>query len=58
MTHYVCEGDCHGVSENPGVCQTEGCLNYQKPLSECHCEDGKHEIPAMETEEENQSIEI
>lgn len=41
--HYICTGGCGGVSDKPGVCQTEGCADYQKPLRECHCEDGLHE---------------
>ena len=40
--HYICTGGCEGVSAKPGVCQAEGCPDYQKPLKECNCEDGLH----------------
>ena len=40
--HYICTGGCKGVSDKPGVCQAEGCPDYQKPLKECNCEDGLH----------------
>jgi len=42
MTHYICTGGCGGVSENPGVCQTEDCPKHEQPLDECNCEDNKH----------------
>lgn len=40
--HYVCDGNCGGVSDVPGVCQTPSCPRYDQPLRECECEDGKH----------------
>lgn len=30
------------MSGIPGVCQTEGCPNYDKPLKGCSCPDGEH----------------
>ncbi|MDO8514799.1 MAG: hypothetical protein Q7S50_04610 [bacterium] len=43
MKHYICTGGCEGVSEKPGDCQALACPKYGKPLSECNCENGKHE---------------
>ena len=40
--HYICTGGCRGISDTPGVCQTEGCPKYGQPLEECGCENGKH----------------
>ncbi len=42
MKHYICTGTCHGESNTPGVCQTEGCNKFHQPLSECACQDGSH----------------
>jgi len=42
MKHYICTGGCAGVSGVPGTCQAIACPKYQKPLTECGCEDGKH----------------
>lgn len=42
MKHYICTGECAGVSEKPGVCQSQTCSKHGVPLSECECEDGKH----------------
>lgn len=42
MEHYVCEA-CGGVSDMPGVCQTEGCEKQGSPLKPCDCGDkGMH----------------
>lgn len=41
MTHNVCTG-CGGISENPGVCQTDKCLKNGSSLASCACEDGSH----------------
>lgn len=43
MTHYVCTGECGGVSEVAKNCGTESCSRYEKPLVACDCTDGKHE---------------
>ena len=42
MTHYICMGGCGGVSEESGICETDGCANQYELLEECTCEDGKH----------------
>jgi hypothetical protein len=41
--HYICKGRCEGLSDTPGVCQTEDCADEGKPLKVCNCEDGLHE---------------
>jgi len=38
MTHYLCES-CGGVSDMPGLCQTDGCDHKGSPLKECDCGD-------------------
>ena len=43
MKHYVCTGGCQGVAESPGTCQDEKCAKHGLLLTECDCEDGKHE---------------
>ena len=48
MTHYICTGGCHGVSDTPGTCQATECAHHAQPLEECHCEDGHHEEEASE----------
>ena len=40
--HYICTGECKGVSDNPGVCQAEDCEREGQPLIECSCTDGNH----------------
>ncbi len=42
MKHYICEGDCGGVSDTPKACGTQGCSMEGKDLKECECTDGKH----------------
>ena len=42
MKHYICKGECEGVSEKPCNCGDKNCSLYKKPLVECDCEDGKH----------------
>ncbi len=43
MKHYICTGECHGMSDKPGVCQAEVCEKKSQPLTECNCEGGQHE---------------
>lgn len=43
MSHYVCIGECQGVSETPLSCQMQSCLKHGLPLLECNCNSGKHE---------------
>lgn len=43
MQHYVCIGECEGVSEDGGAtCQTADCSDYGKKLKDCSCGDGMH----------------
>ena len=42
MKHYICTGGCKGVSQNEGVCQSEGCSKHNHQLVECNCTDGMH----------------
>ena len=42
MKHYVCTGECRGVSDTPKSCDAIGCHKHGEPLMECDCEDGKH----------------
>lgn len=39
--HYVCS-ECGYLSQHPGVCQTEGCMQEGSNLKSCRCEDGLH----------------
>lgn len=41
--HYVCI-ECATVSKLPGTCQNETCIRQGQRTSECHCDDGKHEM--------------
>lgn len=40
--HFICKGECKGMSANPGTCQTYGCSMYNKPLTACKCVDWQH----------------
>ncbi len=42
MKHYICTGECGGVSDTPGTCQAGECSLQGQPLVECTCRDGKH----------------
>lgn len=42
MNHYICSGECQGVSDKPGVCQADTCPKHNQPLIECDCSDNKH----------------
>lgn len=42
MKHYVCEGECGGVSDVPKACESEECNLRGKDLKECDCLDEKH----------------
>lgn len=50
MRHYVCVGECRGVSDKPGNCQALGCHKRGEPLAECGCEDGMHHRAPKERE--------
>ena len=40
--HFVCT-ECKYTSSLSGSCQTDDCIKNGAPLTECACEDGKHE---------------
>ena len=42
MVHYICEGECKGVSDTPGTCQAQECSKHEEPLKECNCDDNQH----------------
>ncbi len=53
MKHFICKGDCKGMSDQPGVCQTEGCSMHGQPLEECEWADNMHmasDKPAQESQ--------
>jgi len=43
-THYVCTGECGGVSAHPGTCQAESCSMHGQPLKECSCDAPEHMV--------------
>lgn len=58
--HYVCLGDCEGVSDKPGTCQALECITYQQPLTQCNCTDGKHnkmQLPQTDEKVEEENLE-
>ena len=43
MSHYVCTGDCKGVTDKPNAtCQAQDCNKHAHPLTECNCTDNMH----------------
>jgi hypothetical protein len=40
--HFVCAGECGGVSDHPKNCEAKACSFSGEPLHECRCEDGMH----------------
>ena len=40
--HFICTGECHGVSPVSGTCQTESCSEFAEPLQSCHCDEPEH----------------
>lgn len=40
--HYICKGGCNGVSDEHGICMTDGCASQYEMLENCNCEDDKH----------------
>ncbi len=50
--HYICLGECEGVSNNPGVCQASDCNRYNEKLVPCHCADGDHRVLRAEVEDD------
>jgi hypothetical protein len=57
MTHYICTGGCNGVSDTPGVCQSETCSLHKHELKECNCTDGQHTEVKAQAEQEKQAQE-
>ncbi len=41
--HFICVGECQGVSSHPGTCQAQECSLHNQPLIKCDCVDGKHQ---------------
>ena len=42
MVHFVCNGDCKGVSETPLNCGMKNCSKNNIKLKACFCEDNNH----------------
>ena len=49
--HYICLGECEGISNTPGVCKATDCNRYNEKLVECNCADGDHRISRAEHED-------
>ena len=43
QSHYVCS-ECRYTSKLAGTCQKDTCIRQGTRLSECHCEDGLHDM--------------
>lgn len=55
MAHYVCTGECKGVSsESNAICQANDCSRFNKKLIECMCEDEEHSEAYDAVEEINE----
>ena len=52
MSHYICTGECGGVSDTPGTCQDGTCGKHQQSLQECDCSDKKHGREEENTEDQ------
>jgi len=48
MQHYICKGECKGVSETPGSCGADTCSMKDQPLVECSCENASHDAEQQE----------
>jgi len=35
MEHYICTGDCKGISLKPGNCEAANCSRFGAPLRKC-----------------------
>ena len=40
--HFICMGECEGVSNEPGTCQAKECSMYKEPLVPCECDEPEH----------------
>jgi hypothetical protein len=54
--HYICLGECEGVSNTPGTCQAKDCNHYGESLVACGCEDGDHRMVSSDNTEVESSI--
>jgi len=43
MAHYICTGECKGVSDTAKNCGDPACSKHNQPLQPCDCKDGRHE---------------
>ena len=55
MNHYICKGSCNGLSEEEGICMTDGCSKHYELLDTCNCEDGKHGMEVI-TKDSNGTV--
>jgi len=49
--HFICLGECEGVTGLPGVCQAPDCSHFEQKLVECNCADGDHRVVRTEPED-------
>ncbi len=49
--HFVCLGECGGVSHDPGTCQAETCSMHGRNLVECSCKMPEHAVEKEPKEE-------
>ena len=52
MKHYICSGECGGISKKAGVCETAGCSMQGQDLELCECEDITHNMEEMSLNDE------
>ena len=52
QSHYVCS-ECGYTSKLAGMCQNDACIRQATRLSECHCEDGEHDMILKKLSPEN-----
>ncbi|HLC75171.1 MAG TPA: hypothetical protein VJH88_04945 [Candidatus Nanoarchaeia archaeon] len=46
MSHYICAGECGGVSKSPKNCGADVCNKKSMPLLRCNCKDKAHRSAA------------
>lgn len=49
MQHFICEGECKGVSDTPTTCGSGICTKKGHEFMTCDCEDGLHGKEPVET---------
>lgn len=42
--HYICTGNCGGVSMTPDTCHATDCPKQGQPFQECSCDRPEHKI--------------